>query len=87
MFISKRTKDGKLRKYNYRKHRKVLLEKSNNKCILCDNRENLAIDHIVPKCVGGSNKIENLRILCTTCNNREYQKLVNEALVFYFKNK
>ena len=34
----------------------------------------LSIDHITPKCHGGTHARENLRVLCTTCNTRKGTK-------------
>lgn len=42
--------------------------KFNNKCVKCGSTEDLSIDHIVPKWLGGSDNIENLQIMCRTCN-------------------
>lgn len=37
----------------------------------CGGRRNLQIDHINPFAQGGDNTIENLRLLCSSCNQRE----------------
>ena|SRR6266566_368157 len=43
-------------------------------CELCGNVENLVIDHIIPLSRGGSNDLDNLRTLCTSCNVKEAWK-------------
>ena len=37
----------------------------------CGSRENLEIDHVVPLARGGSNRLENLQLLCQDCNRRK----------------
>jgi 5-methylcytosine-specific restriction enzyme A len=41
-------------------------------CELCQRTENLVIDHIVALSQGGSNDLDNLRTLCTSCNNKKW---------------
>lgn len=61
--------------------RRQVWERDAGRCVLCrvvckrtkDNRydsdDNLGeIDHIVPVCHGGSNELDNLRLLCKGCN-------------------
>ena len=52
-----------------------VFEKYKNKCALCDSKYYLEIDHIIPYATGGSSQVENLRILCRNCNQREGVKL------------
>ena len=37
-------------------------------CDLCQSTKNLVIDHIIPLSQGGTNEMNNLRTLCTSCN-------------------
>ena len=54
------------------------------KCAHCGTEENLTIDHIIPRSKGGTNKIENLQVLCKKCNLKKADKMPNQ---FYsFKN-
>ena len=53
------------------KHRKTLLELANNKCVICGSTADLCIDHIVPITKGGSDDLDNLQILCRSCNSRK----------------
>ena len=48
-----------------------IFSRSRGECDICGARKNLAIDHIVPLCKGGSNDLNNLRALCRTCNSRK----------------
>ncbi len=48
-----------------------LLDKSDGRCMLCGreiSKEDAVIDHIFPRIYGGSDRIENLRVVCNTCN-------------------
>lgn len=40
-------------------------------CAKCLSLENLEIDHIIPKSMGGSDSLENLQILCRSCNRKK----------------
>lgn len=39
------------------------------RCKYCKNKENLTIDHKIPKVKGGSDDIKNLQCLCKKCNS------------------
>ncbi len=54
-----------------------VLKRANKRCELCGvqdgdqgyaDRLPLHVDHIVPRSEGGSNRIENLQVLCMACN-------------------
>lgn len=40
-------------------------------CQLCGQTENLHIDHLFPRSLGGANDLENLWLLCKTCNGNK----------------
>ncbi len=40
------------------------------KCVICGGIHRLNYDHRIPKSLGGLNTIDNLRILCSNCNQR-----------------
>jgi 5-methylcytosine-specific restriction endonuclease McrA len=49
--------------------REYLLEKWGRRCVYCDKQNiPLQIDHIIPKSKGGSNRIANLTLACSSCN-------------------
>lgn len=39
-------------------------------CRTCFPQSKLTLDHVVPRCSGGSNALSNLRLACWSCNNR-----------------
>lgn len=41
------------------------------KCKICGDTERLTLDHIVPEIYGGPATVENLRVLCKSCNSRK----------------
>jgi 5-methylcytosine-specific restriction endonuclease McrA len=64
--------------------KEYLLEKWGRSCVYC-GKENLPleVEHIVPKSRGGSNRVSNLTIACTNCN----QKKNNKPIELFLKNK
>ncbi len=48
--------------------RAAVFERDGHRCRYCGSEENLSIDHIVPRCRGGTNALENLAIACCKCN-------------------
>ena len=49
--------------------REYLLEKWGRSCVYCEGENTpLQIDHIIPKSKGGSNRIDNLTLACSSCN-------------------
>ncbi len=52
--------------------RRALLRRHGSRCWLCGDfmmAEDISIDHVIPRCKGGTNELENLRLAHTTCNN------------------
>jgi len=45
------------------------------KCAACSSTNDLTVDHIVPRRLGGDNEYTNLQILCRTCNSRKGTKI------------
>ena len=50
--------------------RRAVFSKAGGKCRNCESTWRLEVDHIRPVALGGGNDIENLRILCRSCNQR-----------------
>lgn len=40
-------------------------------CAKCGRTERLTVDHIVPLAKGGENDLDNMQILCKSCNSRK----------------
>ena len=51
--------------------RKRILLRGKGRCMKCGSKKNLEIDHVVPLARGGSNRLENLQLLCRDCNRRK----------------
>ena len=48
--------------------RKQVLKRDNHACGNCGDRENLHVHHIVPLSRDGTNRMSNLRTLCSNCH-------------------
>jgi hypothetical protein len=49
-----------------------------NECIYCGSRENLTIEHILPKCCGGPDIADNAIKICKRCNSSKGGKRLYE---------
>lgn len=47
---------------------RALIDRDGFKCGWCGSKDNLEIDHIIPRSLGGTNDLKNLRILCRDCH-------------------
>lgn len=59
---------------NNKKNKHIVIEKDGGKCKKCKSSDNLTIDHIVPIKKGGRDNIENLQLLCRSCNSKKGAK-------------
>jgi hypothetical protein len=48
----------------------AVFERDGGQCVLCGATEELQFDHILHHSKGGADTVENLRLLCRTCNQR-----------------
>lgn len=61
-----------------------ILVKQNNKCNGCAVPITIypnSIDHVIPKCLGGMTKKENLQILCLPCNKAKGQMTMKDFII------
>lgn len=54
-----------------------LLELYNHKCLACESTENLSMDHIIPLSKGGRHSIDNVQLLCVSCNSHKGTKTID----------
>jgi len=65
----------KLNSRRYRVHKQRVFDRDGRICRYCgSDEEPLHIDHIIPRKVGGTHDLENLQVLCKTCNLRKSSK-------------
>jgi len=80
-----RPKVIRLLQYIYLPHRKMSLTKQNiykrdgYRCGYCGSKDELTIDHILPKSRGGKNSWENLVTCCSKCNSKKDNQTPAEA--------
>lgn len=55
----------------------ALCARYGNKCLWCDVKTALTVDHVVPLSQGGSNTIDNLQPLCARCNGRKHSRIMD----------
>jgi 5-methylcytosine-specific restriction endonuclease McrA len=62
----------KLNSRRYREQRERVFMRDGRVCQLCGADEGeMHIDHIIPRKVGGTHDLDNLRVLCKSCNLRK----------------
>lgn len=59
-------------------------ERDGHQCVSCSRTDNLTIDHIWPKSLGGTDVEKNLQTLCRNCNTQKGSKVtVHSARVIH----
>ena len=73
------TKYDKLpsRKIHY--NRRTIYLRDNNQCQYCSSKNDLSLDHVVPRCQGGLTTWENVVVACVKCNLRKAGRTPQEA--------
>jgi hypothetical protein len=59
--------------------RALIYKRDDHECQYCGSRQNLTIDHVVPRSKGGQDTWENLVACCSTCNLKKGDKLLKET--------
>jgi hypothetical protein len=49
----------------------AIASRDGEKCATCGRTDNLTVDHVLALAKGGSNDIDNLQLLCRSCNSRK----------------
>ena len=79
-------KDREYSRYrHYRKKRKIfyiskkeLKKIYSSNCVICNSKDNIQVDHIIPLSRGGTHSIGNLQPLCRSCNCKKSTKYMIE---------
>ena len=62
----------KLNSRRYREQRERVFNRDGRSCTICGTDEGeMHIDHIIPRKAGGTHDMDNLRVLCKSCNLRK----------------
>lgn len=51
--------------------RNAVYARDGHRCVICSATEDLTLDHIYPWSLGGPDMVDNLRVLCRSCNSRK----------------
>jgi hypothetical protein len=62
------------------KKRQEVITRSGGVCNWCGSKDGLHLDHIHPRCRGGSNDAENLQLLCIECGQWKGRKMPQQIL-------
>ena len=62
----------KLNSRRYREQRERVFKRDGRVCQICQTDEGeMHIDHVIPRKSGGDHSLDNLRVLCKSCNLRK----------------
>ena len=56
-----------------------------NRCLRCGTDKELTADHIIPRSQGGSDDVNNLRVLCRSCHQRitnQYRRSLDTKITY-----
>lgn len=62
-------------------NRQNVFKRDDHKCVYCGSKDNLTLDHLIPKCRGGKNTWFNLVTSCGGCNVKKDNKDVDLFLI------
>lgn len=55
--------------------RAAVMDRDYRQCQICGTYDEPTVDHIVPVSAGGSDDLDNLQVLCRSCNSRKGARL------------
>ena len=58
-----------------KEYRDKILERDNYQCVYCGSKENLGVDHKIPRSLGGSDSLKNLVTACKSCDSEKNARL------------
>jgi hypothetical protein len=50
--------------------KRLVFDRDGGRCVACGSDELVQFDHVIPSAMGGDNRPQNLRLLCSACNRR-----------------
>jgi 5-methylcytosine-specific restriction endonuclease McrA len=59
--------------------RALIYKRDDHECQYCGTRNNLTIDHVIPRSRGGKDTWDNLVACCTTCNVKKGNKFLKDT--------
>jgi len=59
--------------------RALIYKRDDYECQYCGSKQDLTIDHVIPRSRGGQDTWENLVACCTSCNLKKGSKLLKET--------
>ena len=59
--------------------RNLIYKRDDYECQYCGTKENLTIDHVIPRSKGGKDTWDNLVACCTSCNVKKGSKSLKDA--------
>lgn len=78
------TKNQFIRGYGYGRsavinntYKQYIFERDGQCCLKCKSKEDLSVDHILPRSKGGTNSIFNLQTLCRKCNSDKDSQMID----------
>ena len=80
-------KNTKNVRYISKEKKHFIWQRDGEKCTKCGGSFNLQIDHRKPVALGGSSDVNNLRLLCFHCNQREALKFFSLEDIERWKQK
>lgn len=60
-------------------NRKEVLKRDKHQCQYCGNRNQLTLDHVIPKSKGGKHSWDNVVIACESCNSYKSDRTPQQA--------